>query len=406
MKCWIAVILMTASSFAAQSTSTTPVLVEKGSFTLHLLLHPVGRESYAITQNQSNELVMNTQLEYSDRGRKRTISGVLRIKKDFTPQGFEVKSTSGNSTTTDTVEIHDRTASISEGTNSREGALPGKFFVGFGYIPASVQMMMVRYWSRNGEPSSIPILRANPLAEAQAAQIILEGRDSITVNGHVVPLKRYTIANVVFGREVLWLNRQGQLAAVMNFAGGLPFEVVRTEYEPALAQLMHSGITQEMRDLARLEQQAPPEVSGSFAIVGATLVDGTDRPPVSDSVVIVRDGRIAAAGKRGALSVPRGMKTIDAAGKTLLPGLWEMHTHFSGVEFGPALLAAGITTARDCGGDFAFLTTLRDAIEKQHRLGPRLLLAGLVDSSGPDAFGAVSADTPEEGRAVVARYKA
>jgi imidazolonepropionase-like amidohydrolase len=407
MKFWIAVILVTASFAAAQNASTTPVVVEKGSFTLHLLLHPIGRESYEITRTDSNGgLVMNTQLEYSDRGRKRTVSGVLRMNQDLSPRGFEVKSASGNSTTTDAVEIHDRTASISEGKTNREATLPGKFFVGFGYTPASVQMMMVRYWSRNGEPPSIPILRANPAAEAQAAQITLEGRDSITIGGRAVPLKRYTVANIVFGREVLWFNQQGQLAAAMNFAGGLPFEVVRTEYEPALAQLLHSGVSQEMRDLAKLEQQAPPIVSGSFAIVGATLVDGTDRPPVADSVVIIREGRIVAAGKRDALSVPRGMKTIDATGKTLLPGLWEMHTHFSGVEFGPAMLAAGITTARDCGGDFEFLTTLRDAIEKRHRLGPRLLLAGLVDASGPDAFGAVSADTPEEARKVVAMYRA
>ncbi len=54
--------------------------------------------------------------------------------------------------------------------------------------------------------------------------------------------------------------------------------------------------------------------------------------------------------------------------KTLLPGLWEMHTHYSGVEFGPATLAAGITTARDCGGEFDLLVTMRDAIEKRHAL--------------------------------------
>ncbi len=81
-----------------------------------------------------------------------------------------------------------------------------------------------------------------------------------------------------------------------------------------------------------------------------------------------------------------------------------MHTHFSGVEFGPALLAAGITTARDCGGEFDYLVAQRDAIEHNNALGPRLLLAGLVDAGGAKAFGHVTAETPEEGRAVVRRY--
>ncbi len=123
----------------------------------------------------------------------------------------------------------------------------------------------------------------------------------------------------------------------MNFAGGLPFEIVRTEFEPALSQLMRDGVTQELRDLAELEKQAPPIVRNTFAIAGAILVDGTDHPPVTDSVVIIRSGRIAAIGKRGEFPIPHGMKVVDATGQTLMPGLWEMHTHFSGAEFGARL---------------------------------------------------------------------
>ena len=98
------------------------------------------------------------------------------------------------------------------------------------------------------------------------------------------------------------------------------------------------------------------------------------------------------------------MPVVDGAGRTLLPGLFEMHTHYSGVEFGPALLAAGITTARDCGGEFDYLVAQRDAIEKNDAPSPRLLLAGLVDAGGLNAFGHVTAETPDEGRAVVRRY--
>jgi len=266
-------------------------------------------------------------------------------------------------------------------------------------------MMLLRYWLGHGRPSRLTIPRIG--AAAEDAQIEYAGADSFAIEGKTVKLKRYTIANLAFGKEVLWLNEQVQLAAVMTFAGGLPFEAVGTEYESALPQFVRSGVAEEMRILAGLQRQAPPENSGAFAIVGATLIDIVDgHAPVPDSVVIVRDGRIAAAGRRDQVAIPKGMAVVKAAGQTLLPGLWEMHTHFSGVEFGPALLAAGITTARDCGGEFDFLVAVRDTIEKQHGLGPRLLLAGLVDGSGPAAFGAVSADTPEEARAVVARYHA
>jgi len=95
---------------------------------------------------------------------------------------------------------------------------------------------------------------------------------------------------------------------------------------------------------------------------------------------------------------------IHAEGESLLPGLWEMHVHYSGVEIGPALLAAGVTTARDCGGESEFLTTVRNKIDKDHALGPKLLLAGLIDGGGPLAFGYIDVKTPGEGVWAVDTY--
>jgi imidazolonepropionase-like amidohydrolase len=159
-----------------------------------------------------------------------------------------------------------------------------------------------------------------------------------------------------------------------------------------------------MLDLADLDREVPAVARGTFAIVGARLIDGTGAAPVEHSVVMVRDGRIVAAGGAGSVKVPAGVRVIHAEGRSLLPGLWEMHVHYSGVEFGPALLAAGVTTARDCGGEFEFLTTLRQKIDRDHALGPRLLLAGLIDSGGPLGFGYVDVKTPAEAVAAVDMY--
>ncbi len=66
----------------------------------------------------------------------------------------------------------------------------------------------------------------------------------------------------------------------------------------------------------------------SRAIVGGTLIDGTGRPPVRDSVVIVKGTRIVAVGERGKVTIPDGVELIDVTGKTVLPGLIDAHTHF------------------------------------------------------------------------------
>src|SRR5690242_1911771 len=64
-----------------------------------------------------------------------------------------------------------------------------------------------------------------------------------------------------------------------------------------------------------------------IVVVGATLIDGAGRAPVTDSVVIVRDGRFQAIGKRGEVQVPQDAEVIDAKGKTILPGLIDGHCH-------------------------------------------------------------------------------
>ena len=236
-------------------------------------------------------------------------------------------------------------------------------------MPAALQMAMMRYWLAHGEPAALPLLRAS--AEAPPLEIRRVGTESVTLPGGPAKLARYT-ANLMFGREILWMDAQGHLAAVMTFAGGLPQEQVLEAYRPAFDQLVASGVRQEMADLDELDRQVRPEATGAFAIVGARLIDGTGAPAVPDSVVMVRgepgSWRQAAEEQKRCPS-PAGIKVIHAEGQSLLPGLWEMHSHYSGVEFGPALLAAGVTTARDCGGEFGFLTAVQAPGRARTRAG-------------------------------------
>jgi len=390
---WSRLLILAALLAHAQDRDST----ERGTFNIHLILHSIGAERYQIHSTHDGPITMESTIEYSDRGNKRTQTVVLRMKHDLTPESFDLQGRNPASFATET-------AIVREGDLTRQVTPPARYFVGFGSTPFAVQMMLLRYWAAHGKPASLQVLRVSPSAED--VHIEPAGKDAFSIDGKKLEFTRYTVANVVFGREVLWANEQQQLAAIMTFAGGLPMEAVRSEYEPAFPQFFQSGVQEEQRTFAALGRQVPPERSGSFAIVGATLVDATGAPPLLDSAIVIRNGRIAAVGPRSLVSIPKGTPVVSASGKTLLPGLWEMHTHFSGVEFGPAMLAAGITTARDCGGEFDFLVAARNAIDHEHALGPRLLLAGLVDAGGLDAFGAVTAETISEAQAVVARYQA
>jgi imidazolonepropionase-like amidohydrolase len=159
-----------------------------------------------------------------------------------------------------------------------------------------------------------------------------------------------------------------------------------------------------MAALAEISKKISGSRAETLAIIGGTLIDGTGSEPLPDSALVIVKGRIIAAGPRAKVKIPRGATKVDARGKTILPGLWDMHAHFEQVEWGPIYLAAGVTTVRDCGNEFEFLISVRDAIQNDRGLGPRLLLAGIVDGSGPKSLGIETVDTPEQAKKWTARY--
>ncbi len=380
---------------------------ERGTLALYFLQLPVGEETYQVTAEPGGSMVLRAAFEYTERGSRVPLAATLRMKPDLTPLEFEAKGKSYRPFSVDvSVQANSdgRSATVREGDKTRQVSLPSRFFTISGYAPFSVQMMMLRYWSSHGKPAQLPQLPAE--APGTEAQIEVTGQETIQSGGKAVRLTRYSLGNIVWGRETIWLDEHGDIAGGVSYAGGLPLEAVRSEYRDSFAQLIRSAVADRMKELSAEGSRIQPLGRGEFAIVGASLIDGTGAPPVADSVVIVREGKIAAAGPRSQVAVPKGMAVTDGRGATLLPGLWEMHAHFAQVEWGAAYLAAGVTTARDCGGEFEFITAVRDLIERGRGLGPRLVLAGLVDRSGTGTFGVNYADTPEQGRAQVARYKA
>jgi len=120
------------------------------------------------------------------------------------------------------------------------------------------------------------------------------------------------------------------------------------------------------------------------------VIDGTGAAPQSDQSIIIDDGKISAVGATASVAVPSGAKVIDAAGKTVIPGLVGMHEHLfypstgdgplTAVEqffsFPPLYLASGVTTARTTGsmdpyGDLA----VKARVDRGKMLGPNFYLS-------------------------------
>jgi imidazolonepropionase-like amidohydrolase len=394
--------MLAAGASRAQQQPQIPdgaPVVESGEFRLHKFEQPIGVERYTVAR-AADSLVVRSTFEFTDRGTRVPLTAMLRAGQDLTPRSFEVKGNVSRFSKIDTsVEVGGATASVREGERTRQAQAPARFFTISGYAPVTMQMMLVRYMLAHRVEGALPVL--------PGGEISLErrGRDEVTIDGRKVALERYALGGLIWGRESIWLDSDRNLVALVTLDAEFDhFEALRPEYESALAFFVGRAAADNMAALAQLAERLSPARKGALAVTNATLVDGTNRAPVADAVVVVEGDRITAAGPRASVRIPKGAKILDAGGRYVMPGLWDMHAHFEQVEWGPVYLAAGVTTVRDVGNEFEFITSTRDAIRGGRGLGPRMLLAGVVDGKSPLALGVNIADTPEEGRAVVRRY--
>ncbi|HXE58317.1 MAG TPA: amidohydrolase family protein [Gemmatimonadales bacterium] len=135
-----------------------------------------------------------------------------------------------------------------------------------------------------------------------------------------------------------------------------------------------------------VEVAKPDRFDQPMAIVGATLWDGTGRPPVPNAVVLVRGQRILCASSVGQCLIPPDARVIDARGRYLIPGLIDTHVHLLYLVRGSSarwladdlrdLLARGVTTVRDMGNDPAELLRRTAPLQAAPRVYAMQLVAG------------------------------
>ena len=139
----------------------------------------------------------------------------------------------------------------------------------------------------------------------------------------------------------------------------------------------------------------------SVALQGGTLLDGTGKAPLPDSVVLINGQKIVAVGRKGEIENPKARKVIDVTGKFILPGLIDLHVHYFD-WMGELFLAHGITTVKDVGNDIDWISTISAEIEKGKVRAPRIFYAGNGLDEPPPAWGShVAVSSPEMAKRAV-----
>ena len=400
LRLWLIALLVLAGlrggTAAAQGNAPFP---DQGKFILHKFEQPIGEETFVTTRSAGTVSVAVT-FKFSDRGTPVPLGAQFRGKEDLTPESFVIKGNNARGVSIDReVEVESEKVRVRDRETWTEVPRPKEFFTIAGYAPATMQMLMYRYFRAHGSPAALSVFPGGTL------KVEPRGTDEVSIQGKKEKLERVTVEGLIWGRETLWFDStQNLVAAVTVDAEFDHFEAIRDGYEEGLGTFVSIAAADGMAALAEISKGIAGSRAKVMALVGGTVIDGTGREPLRDAVVLLKDGRIAEVGSRQTTKIPKGASVIDVTGKSILPGLWDMHAHFEQVEWGPIYLAAGVTTVRDCGNEFEFITSVRDAVAKGKGLGPRLLLAGIVDGSGPLGIGVTRVDTPQQAKEWVSRY--
>ncbi len=167
-----------------------------------------------------------------------------------------------------------------------------------------------------------------------------------------------------------------------------------------------------MRNLAAalvlaLVLAAPPARAQDVVFNHVTVVDVAEGRLIRDQVVRVSGERIVEVASAARARIPRATRVIDATGKFLIPGLWDMHSHLLGgvppgcpeVTF-PLSVAHGVTGVREVASFLDFMHAWREEVETGRSVGPRIVGTGpLIDGIPPVYPGITTvARTPENAR--------
>lgn len=365
---------------------------ETTGYTVLMMGKPAGEQSTVLKADGVREF----SFQYNDRGRGPNLTS--QIKLDGGGMLVSLDTTGNDYLKAPVKETFSNTDGVARWKNAAEAGekkLTAKAF----------------YISMNGAPEEFALL-AQALLKSPTHHLPLlpEGEASIERTGELTladgQMKRrvisYQIEGLDFAPISIWLDEDNAyFASVSSWTS-----IVRKGWESSVPQLLKAQDDQEAGRTVKLATTLTRIPGRPVVFINANLFDSESGKIIPHSSVVVQGNRITQVGTDGKITLPKGAETIDAHGKTLMPGLWDMHSHIFANE-GLMEIAAGVTTVRDLGNDMETLLALRSRIETGTEIGPRILTAGLIDGRGPFTGPTKDlVDTEDEARTVIDRFAA
>ena len=336
---------------------------------------------------------LTSEFDFNDRGRGPKIKARYEFGTDGFPIRIDISGVNYLKAPVDEHFVAEGGRATWRSTAERGEARARGYYVSNDGSAGAELAALVRAFARHpGEP--LPLLPGGEARLESVADTI------VTSHGQQMHVREFAVTGLGLVPATVWLDDNGDFFA----QPGNWFAALRAGWEDVNATLTSLQDRAEDARYARLAKALARHPPGPVAIEHVRLFDSEHAIAVEDQTVVVRGARIMAVGPSARAAVPADAERIDGRGRTLLPGLFDMHMHANPSD-GLLNVASGVTSGRDMGNDVADLKRMTTQWDSGNAIGPQVWKAGLVDGRGPyQAPTGAYADTPAEAVAAVDQY--
>ncbi|MGB0134321.1 amidohydrolase family protein, partial [Dokdonella sp.] len=334
--------------------------------------------------------------EFNDRGRGPNLDATYQLDAQGMPTSATLKGVDYLKAPVD--EVWTRKGDSLSWKNASEDetriVVGPAMFLGLNYVPEDGSLLARALLKATD--SKLALLPAGEASIRKLASTTIEGKPGArTIN-------LYAINGLGLLPDYIWLDEDQQFFA--TYSGWMT--MIREGYEDSIKTI---GDRQELEEKRLAETRASDltrTLDKPLLIRNVRVFDPPTGEVIDARSVLIDGGRIISIGAADVSLLP-GIDELDGGDRFLMPGLWDMHVHFSGGADGLLELASGVTTVRDMANQTDVLSGLIEGIESGKDIGPRIIRAGIIDGKGPFAGPTkVLVETDEEAIAAVNDYAA
>ncbi len=267
------------------------------------------------------------------------------------------------------------------------------FYLSANPVPAESGLLAGALLSSQGKK-----LALLPQGEARIEKL---GELELRAGGRTRKVGHYAIEGLELAPHTLFLDEDQRYFAEVSPL----WSVIREGWKESIPVLLAADDRARAAWSAKLARSLGRSLGESWAIRGGNVFDAEHERILPNYTLVGSGNRITVVGPAASVRIPDGARVIEAAGKTVLPGLWDMHAHIFEDQIA-LYVACGITTVRDLANDIDSLADLRHRIEAREAIGPSIIPAGFLDGPGPYAGPTkVLVDSEADARSAIDRYK-